>query len=795
MKKGVAGMASNTERRTVSLPYDAQIFERRNSAFPHASGSFPVGKWEYRKTFFIPAEWKGQSISFLFEGVYQRALVYINHDLAANHAYGYTPFLISGEKYIRYGEENEITVLVHLADGARWYSGTGIYRDVYLLTGGPVCVAPYGLKTTTEYCNASEASIVVDTAITNRNGEPKETVYAVLEIKDPSGNAVAKSRSPVTVVLGETEHYRQRLYIRTPALWGTETPSRYTVRVTLAASNQSILDTATEEFGIRAFMLDPENGLRMNGEPIKLRGAAVHHDNGPVGAVSTDFIEERRLKKLKEAGFNAVRTAHNPPSPAFLRVCDRLGLLVMLEAFDTWSMEKVDFDYTMDFEKCWKEDIRAIVDMAYNHPSVLMYSIGNEIADTGSALGSRRGRRIVDYIRSLDGSRYIINAINGMVSVMGIIEKLRDDSQKQADQDGQNAINHMMHSLADTMKEIMRLDAVTCLTEEAFACVDIGGYNYMDIRYHDDARRFPNRIMCGTETFVPDIDAVWERVMTNSHVIGDFCWTGWDYMGEPSTGLIKYEAPPMEYGMGLPFPALTSAVGEFSICGYRQPQSYYHEIVLKRRREPYISVLSPGNYGKTPYVTPWSWFDGTASWAWDGYEGRPTRVEVYSDAGAVELFINGRSLGVQEPQRLKAVFDVVYEPGEIRAVNIRNGRQAEAFALKSADGGGHIVIRPELPAVSLDKGEFIYLPITAEGRNEVTLVTRRDAVSLTVEGCAELIGFATDDPLPEEDICDRKRSLYQGRALAVLRPVSAGTVRITAASEELGSAYAEILVE
>lgn len=444
-------------------------------------------------------------------------------------------------------------------------------------------------------------------------------------------------------------------------------------------------------------------------------------------------------------------------------------MLVMDEFFDNWGHSKVPFDNTLNFQTSWKTDVAAIIDMAYNHPSVLMYSIGNEIADTGSANGSVLGRSIVEEVRRLDPNRYIINAINGMMSGLG-----------------------------DAMSAVMTLPVVGQLIEESCSVIDIAGYNYMDSRYESDSRDYPNRILCGTETFVPSIWKNWQLVKKLPNVIGDFCWTGWDYMGEPSTGLVKYEAPPFEYGMGLPFPALNSQVGEFTITGNRRTCSYYHEIVIGHRKAPFIAVYRPEHYGDQEILSPWSWGDTVCSYSYKGFEGKPIRIQIYSDAEEVELFQNGISLGrkVLSPEdQMIALYDVTYEPGELRAVNYRKGAACEEYRVRSAAGEKHLAVKAENDSVSLAKNDVIFVNISVTDADGVVFIQDTSRVALVVEGPAELAGFATDDPCPTEDICDDARTLYDGTALAVIRPTGTGTVKIVATAEGFAPSAAEIIVK
>lgn len=771
---------------TVTLPYDAMLFTERRADAPFASGNYALGKWEYKKSFTLPAEDAGKKVFFQFDGVYQNALVYINGAFAGQRSNGYVQFFVDATPFVRWGEENELKVLVHLADGARWYSGAGIYRDVYLLTAQPIYIVPKGVKLTTPQVDEALADVQIRTTLCNQSGRAAATVRVETVLYDPDGKVAASRSAPVTLLEGHTETLQQKLWVEAPQLWSLERPALYTCCTRLLDADGTLLDESCEPFGIRTFRLSPKTGLCLNGKPIKLQGCGIHHENGPIGAVSTDAVEERKIARLKAAGFNAVRTAHNPASEALLRACDKLGMLVMHEAFDTWTVSKVDFDNTLYFQQNWKDDLRALVDVSFNHPSVLMYSIGNEIADTGTPTGGARGREITQYLRSLDSSRYVINSINGMVSAMDLMMKLASDSQNRAQQDGQDAINGMMSNLADQMRQITSLELIGDVIEESCTYLDIVGYNYMDARYEKDTAAHPNRILCGTETFIPTISGNWTLVKKMPNVIGDFCWTGWDYCGEPGTGLVKHVQPPFGFDMGLPFPCLLSHVGEFTISGFRRPCSYYHEIVLGLRKQPYIAVQRPEHHDGLNILTPWSWTDCVGGWSWDGYEGKSVTVEVYSDADEVELLCNGISLGRKptgEANDFRAYFETVYTPGELTAVAYTDGKQTGSFSLRSAAGKCALQVEPEQTHYSLKNRDMIYLPIRMSAENGETVVQSTARVHVELDGAAEFMGFGTDEPLPTENFMDRTRTLYDGRALLVLRPTAAGTVHVWLGTE------------
>lgn len=599
--------------RPVTLPHDAMI--ERERAAPGgevtmeggAGAYFPGGVYEYRKTFAVPEEDRGKRIFVEFEGVYRDATVFINGDYAGQRPFGYSHFRIDADRFLRFGEDNEIRVEARAHRDSRWYTGAGIYRDTWLLVGEPVRIAPDGLRVTTPDIDARRAVVEVATRVDN-DSIAIRTVDVATEIRDADGNTVATDISKITVLPGEPATVRQRLYVSSPSLWSPDTPTLYTTTVTLKD-----LDTETVTFGIRSLQLDPEHGLRINGGPVELRGACVHHDNGVLGAATFARAEQRRVRLLKDAGFNAIRMSHNPMSKPMLDACDRLGMLVVDEAFDVWTSGKSEFDYSLSFPEWWERDIEAMVAKDINHPSVIMYSIGNEIPETGSAAGAAWGRRLAEKVRSLDSTRYVTNAVNGMLAVMSELGKLRAQSQQRAEQEAgagegegeDKGINTLMADAGDMMNAISASGLVTEKTAESFAVLDVAGMNYAEARYTLDKDLFPNRIILGTETFPTRIDGNWRLVKQHGHVIGDFTWTGWDYLGEVGIGRPQYLTPDAPRpAHTAPYPYLVAGCGDLDITGHRRPASYYREIVFGLRTQPYIAVRRPEHHGKTWAGTP-----------------------------------------------------------------------------------------------------------------------------------------------------------------------------------------------
>jgi beta-galactosidase len=773
--------------RPVTLPHDAMIEQHRTApdgevTMEGAAGAyFPGGVFEYRKTFAVPQGHRGKRIFVEFEGVYRDATVYINGDYAGQRPYGYSHFRIDADRFLRFGEDNEIRVEARAHRDSRWYTGAGIYRDTWLLVGDVVRIAPDGIRVTTPDIDGSRAVVEVATDVVNDSIEVR-THPVVTTVRDTSGAVVASDTSKVTVLPGESATVRQRLYIPFPALWSLQSPTLYDCRVALGEE-----DEETVTFGIRSLQLDPEHGLRLNGETVKLRGACVHHDNGVLGAATYTRAEERRVELLRDAGFNAIRISHQPMSKPMLDACDRLGVLVVDETFDVWTSGKSEFDYSLNFPEWWERDVEAMVAKDFNHPSVIMYSIGNEIPETGSPFGAAWGRKLAEKVRSLDPTRYVTNAVNGMLAVMSELGALQQKALEQAAEDGAG-INTLMADAGDAMNAISASELVTERTAESFAVLDVAGMNYAEARYALDRDLFPNRIILGTETFPTRIDGNWRLVEQYGHVIGDFTWTGWDYLGEVGVGRPQYTdgAGPQTPSHNASYPYLVAGCGDIDITGHRRPASYYREIVFGLRSEPYIAVRRPEYHGRSWAGSPWAWSDTVSSWTWPGFEVAPVTVEVYSDADEVELLGNGNSFGrrpVGADHRFRTEFEVVYVPGELVAVAYRDGAETARTTLTWANGPVRLTAQTDRDVIGASGGDLAYISLTLTDAHG-TLHTAADRrVAVEVSGAGELIGFGTADPWTEEPFHATERRTYEGRALAVVRPTGPGKIRLTASTE------------
>lgn len=793
-----------TPYRPVTLPHDAMTGRERAAPGGEvtmeggAGAYFPGGTYEYRKTFSVPEEHRGKRILFEFEGVYRDAVVYVNGDYAGQRPFGYSHFFIDADRFLRFGQDNEIRVEARTHRDSRWYTGAGIYRDTWMLVGEVVRIAPDGLRVTTPDIDGGRAVVEVATRVEN-DSIAIRTVDVVTEIRDADGSVVATDLSKLTLLPGEPATARRRLYVRGPQLWSPGSPALYAARVTLKDSDRDgEVDAETVTFGIRSLSLDPEHGLRINGGTVKLRGACIHHDNGVLGAATFARAEERRVQLLKDAGFNAIRMSHNPMSKAMLEACDRLGMLVVDEAFDVWTSAKSEFDYSLNFPEWWERDIEAMVAKDVNHPSVILYSIGNEIPETGSPAGAAWGRKLAEKVRALDNTRYVTNAVNGMLAVMADLGALMQRSQEKAADDGKG-INTLMADAGDAMNAISASGLVTHKTAESFAVLDVAGMNYAEARYALDKDLFPNRIILGTETFPTRIDGNWRLVKQHGHVIGDFTWTGWDYLGEVGIGRPQYlTSDTHRPSHTAPYPYLVAGCGDIDITGHRRPASYYREIVFGLRAQPYLAVRRPQHHDRTYAGTPWAWSDTVATWTWPGFEGEPITIEVYGDADEVELLLDGRSLGrrpVGGKHRFRTEFDTAYEPGELLAIAYRDGAETGRHTLRSAIGPARLRAETDRRVITATGGDLAYITLTLTDPDG-TLHTAADRpVRVDVSGAGVLLGFGSADPSTEERFDATERRTYEGRALAVLRPTGPGKIRLLASAPECDPVEVLVTVE
>lgn len=790
------GFGAPQETPAFRVPHDAMICTPRTPDSPNGPDCawYTGGTYLYRKDFFVPEDWADKAVCLEFEGVSQNCAVFVNGQFAGKCPSAYTAFRLPIHTLLRFGAQNQVKVTARagMQQTSRWYTGGGLYRPVWLLVGESVCLAPDGVRVETKYCGTASATLRVQIPV--ESGSARRAARTLeLSVIAPDGSIAAGDRQSVTLFGAERVTVSSQLDVAAPALWSVDSPALYTLSVTLL-EGERVAERRRLAFGIRSLQVT-RAGLKINGETVKLRGACVHHDNGVLGAVSLKDAEVRKVKRLKAAGFNAIRSAHNPASRYLLEACDEVGMLVMDELFDVWNESKRDHDYSLYFNEWWRFDMERLVEKDFNHPSVILYTLGNEIPETGSAKGAAQNRAMADALRKLDATRPVANCVNGMFSVMPRMREILADVVGDAAQ-VPGDINALMTMFDANVDEVMCHEVVTRSTEETFAGVDVCGYNYMNSRYVPDGRRYPNRIIVGSETNPDKIGFNWPVIMSLDYVLGDFCWTGWDYIGEAGVGKNDYE---LTYSMYGPWPWYLAYCGDHDLCGNRRPQSYYRQIVFGLRADPYLCAERPEHYNQPKYTTNWTWSDVLESWTWPGFEGKPIHVEVYSDGDEVELLLNGaplarRPVGTDMPY--KVLFDTVYAPGRLTAVSYKEGKETGRMTLDTAGEAARVMLSPERDRAPADGDSLIYVDLALTDRDGSLAPARDMEVTVAVDGPVTVAGFGSADPRALTAFDQLTQRTFDGRALLILRTTrQPGAVTVTASVPGLEAARIAIVTE
>ena len=736
----------------VTLPHDAMLTEKRRASAlgDKNNGFFPGGVYVYEKHFAVDGDDLGKSFVLHFDGVYQNCTVSVNGREAGRHRYGFTAFDVDISDLVCTGK-NTVTVCVDnsLQPNCRWYTGSGIYRPVTLLVRNRNYIKRLKIRTV----STDPAVISVDTDAN------QVLVY--------DGETLVASGEPGELTIPDAE------------LWSAETPHLYTCKV-LTPDEERIV-----RFGIRELKWNAENGLTVNGETVKLRGGCIHHDHGVLGACEYQESEFRRIRILKENGFNAVRVSHNPASQILLDACDEIGMYVLDEAFDGWYTPKTYHDYARWFLEDWQNDLKALVESAYNHPSVIMYSLGNEVTETAEEKGVELCGRMRDLVRSMDDTRPVTAGINVLLDVyasrgIGIYkdkgnyrpEPLPENGRFREKRSGSAFFNYWTEKLGGLMFSMSKGKTAERVVKNIAEKLDVTGLNYASSRYDLDAEKYPERLMLGTETMSGDLPYNWERVEKYPQLLGDFVWAAWDYLGETCMG---WYYPSYT---GLP---LLSGQGMIDITGLPLAQMAFMQTVWGLRKEPYIGVRPLNHANETPVTGAWQFTNALASWTWHGYEGTKATVEVYAKAEKVRLTLNGAEIGTRTVKDCKAIFTVPYTPGTLLAETLDDKGNVLAFSeLKTGGEETLLSVRPEKAIVR--PGEVFYVPVEFTDEQGVLKPFIEQKVEIHA-GNAVLLGFGSALTKTDEVFGKPYHDTYRGRALAVFRAGSEGTIEITVKSK------------
>jgi beta-galactosidase len=707
----------------------------------------------YRKHFTLAAKESNKLVAVRFDGVYMNADFWINGKLLGNHPYGYTSFEFDLTPYLKpAGEENIIAVRVrNKGKNSRWYSGSGIYRHTWLTVTEPIHVPTWGVFVTTPEVSKEKAVVKIASEVRNSTGADADVAVRT-RVLNPKGKTVQTSESNLHLSGNETRTVEQLIEVRSPKLWSPDSPELYSAEIEIVAAGKT-LDKTSTRFGIRKIEVDAENGFRLNGQMLKLKGGCIHHDNGLLGSATIDRAEERRVELMKANGFNAIRTSHNPPSPAFLAACDRLGILVIDEAFDCWNEGKNGQDYHLYFKDWAERDIASMVRRDRNHSSVVIWSIGNEIPEQFRAEATAKMLR--EAVLSHDSTRPITQAI---CSDWGNV--LRNWDQ---------------------------------LSDIAFRHLDIGGYNYLPDKYESDHTRNPQRVMMATESYPKDFFDYWSLVEQHPYIIGDFVWTAMDYFGESGIGHSALSNEQDSFLM--PWPWFDAWCGDIDVCGFKKPQSYYRDVVW-RRSQIEIAIHSPMPEGVYERVSGWGWPDETRSWNWPRQEGKPLQVAVYSRCDAVRLELNGKVIGekqVSAATKLTAKFDVPYQPGELRAVGLIGGKEVVKTVIKTAGPAKGLRLKADRSTIRADRNDLSYVTVEIVDEQGAVVPNAEIPVRFTVTGAGELAATGSSAPNDAASFRLPLRKTCEGRALAILQPTgAAGEITLKAEADGMKSAATNI---
>ena len=679
----------NGKTINVDLPHDWDIYEAPDpatGATKEGGGWYPGGQGEYRKTFKTP---KADVVRLHFEGVYQKAEVFINGQKAGQHAYGYTPFTVDVTPYLYQDKrDNEVVVKVNNSEqpNCRWYSGSGIYRHVWLETKGRQYIDEWSVRVTT-----------------------------------PDVHTV-NIKAEVVMADGKRKPIEKTMHVENPRLWSPDDPYLYTT--TLEAEG----DVLPVTYGIRTIEYSAEKGFVLNGKPLLINGACLHHDDGVLGAMAFDAAEIRKVRLMKEAGFNLIRTSHNPTTRAFLDACDSLGMLVIDEAFDGWRTAKNPYDYSTLIDSCYKEDIRAMVQRDRNHPSIICWSIGNEVIERKDIRVITTARQLKQAILEQDDTRPVTEALCSWDSDWEIY---------------------------DPHAEVL----------------DVVGYNYMIHKHASDHQRDPRRVMLQTESYPRDAFNNWQLVHDYPYIIGDIVWTGLDYLGESGIGRTYYEGerPGEHYVTGGQPDWHGAYCGDVDITGWRKPISHYRETLWKDSADvkTYIAVREPDGYRGKIHQTAWSVWPTWESWNWPGWEGKPIDVEIYTKSSWVVLYCNDKLYAKQEvgPETgYKAVFNIDYEPGHLEAITNEDGA-----LLYTAEAPVALRLTPDRHVITADGQDLCFITVEVVDSEGVVCPDAAIPCEAVVKGQGQLLAFASADLKDREPYTSSRVTTWKGRALLVVR--------------------------
>ena len=738
--------------RTLDLPHDWSIEGEIDPENPMgtAGGYFPSGIGWYRKTFTVSEELDGKKIVIYFEGVYMNSEVFINGKSLGVYPYGYSSFSYDLTPHLEFGKQNVIAVKVDNSQqlNSRWYSGSGIYRHVWMQVTEPVHLAHWGVAVTTPKVSSENATVQVKSLLKNETDSSQSILLKTL-ILDKNSKGAGNTETNVELPANSEKEVIQIIEVSEPLLWSPENPNLYNAQIQVVGDEQVIDETETN-FGIRSLSYSAENGFLLNGEKIIINGGCVHHDNGCLGAAAFDRAEERKIELLKAAGFNAVRTSHNPPSEAFLAACDRLGLMVVDEAFDGWKASKNQYDYSQYFDEWWKTDLESMILRDRNHPSIIMWSIGNEVIERKEPVAVEIAQMMSDAIKKIDDTRPVTSAMTTWDRDWAIFDPL-------------------------------------------MAAQDIAGYNYQLSRAPSDHERVPSRVIVNTESYPRNAFNIWKMVSENDYILGDFVWTAMDYLGESGIGAWYYPGEnAAEHYQSDRFPWHGAYCGDIDLTGWRKPISHYRSMLYNDNEKLYMAVREPNPENGRIRTTAWAVWPTWESWTWPGFEGKDIQVEIYSKYPKVRLYLNDKLIGEQETtleQQYKATFSVPYAAGTIKAVGVENEKEMESTTLKTSGDADIIKLTPDRNQIVADGQDLSFVTIEITDEDGINQPNAENQLQFNIEGPGTIIGVANANLKDNDQYSGSTCKVWKGRALVVIRSTqNAGEIKLTVNTPNLSDA-------
>ncbi len=760
--------------RKVDLPHDWSIEDspggqaprqlgpfNRDSKGSNATGFTEGGEGWYRKHFRVDGFPAASRIEIAFDGAYLETDVWLNGHHLGSTVNGYTPFAYDLTPYLDRAGDNVLAVHVrNLGRNSRWYSGSGLYRQVTLdVLPAQSRIARWGVGAWTSALEGGAARIEVGTRLET----PVEGVELVTRLLDAQGATVAQAVSPAA-----TAEVQQQLAVRAPRLWSPDKPYLYQLE-TIVRRGEEILDHMVQDFGIRIVTFDPDRGMSINGQPTKLWGGCIHHDNGLLGACAYRDADERRIRLLKERGFNAIRSAHNPSSRSLREACDRQGMLLIEEAFDAWHEHKEPQDFSLHFKEHWEEVIRAMVLPARNSPSVILWSIGNEIPYRATDEGVEWEWKLANAVKRLDPTRPVTAGLNGVLGG----EMIAPEQTARPGRGGK----------VDNASTIF---------------LDVPGYNYRDEDIEPEHAVHPERVVYASETFPRDM-VFYKRLADRApYFLGEFVWTAMDYFGEAGIGAnaqLKKGAPPF-FIPGWPW--VNSWCGDIDLIGKQKASSLARDVVWGISPVE-MAVQRPVADGKFEYVSNWGWSDELQSWTWPEAEGRPINVRVYTGADAVELRLNGKRVDrktVTADDKMRAEFSLPYEKGVLEAFAYANGKLVGKRRLETVGPAAALRLFPEQRGGQTGRQALAYIQVEIVDAQGRVLPDDMRPVQLSIDGPADLVAFGSAAPFAMGSLQSRNAQSYRGRLLAILRgQEKGGTVRVAVQSAGIRSARFDLKLE